>query len=274
MKQKYSFEDCYKILNTNTECSWNALRKSYKLLIQKWHPDRYKDGSTEKHTAEEKIKELNKAYQQLLKYYRKNGALPRIEPTKPRSEQKNTNQNSAQSRPQTPSFTEPKKRKKPEKTGRKNKAPTRIAVFASIVAIIISYSSLDFSTDRNSIKSEPKNPLLDRNYIRADPHHSLEHDKSKTTKYGADVNTRKKKNKTKKIHKQFTYGSSIVDVIMIQGTPTKVEGDTWYYGESKVYFHNGIVQRWERKLGSPLSAGITLKKAVQKKHGFDNTLIH
>ncbi len=44
--------------------------------------------------------------------------------------------------------------------------------------------------------------------------------------------------------KYFTTGSSLGEVHSIQGIPTRIEGDTWYYGDAKVVFLNGKVSSW------------------------------
>jgi len=275
MKQEYSFEDCYKILKSNTDCSWNTLRKAYRLQIQQWHPDRFKDNSNEKNKAEEKIKRLNKAYQQLSKYYRKNGALPRIEQARarPKPRPETTDQNSAQRKPQPTPFTKSQKTRKPEK----NKAPSKTIIFASIAVIIASYSTLDFSTEDNLVKPEHQNLQSAQHNTTSHQQKHADHNKQAGQKPADDANTNidEEKIEEKRItRKQFTYGSSIGDVIMIQGTPTKVAGDIWFYGDSKVYFRNGVVLRWERKLGSPLQVGISIKKPEQKKYGAGSAIIH
>ena len=61
MKRKYSYDECYRILNTKPNCSWDELRKAYKIQIQKWHPDRFQEGTSKKDAAEEKIKDINRS---------------------------------------------------------------------------------------------------------------------------------------------------------------------------------------------------------------------
>lgn len=55
--------DFYKILNVDKECSFDDIKTAYKKLILKWHPDRNEN----KEVANEKFKEINEAYQILLK---------------------------------------------------------------------------------------------------------------------------------------------------------------------------------------------------------------
>ena len=56
MASKLSYSECYKILKVTPDYRWDEVRKSYKLSIQKWHPDRFEDGSAKKKAANEKIK--------------------------------------------------------------------------------------------------------------------------------------------------------------------------------------------------------------------------
>ena len=71
MAQRYSIGDCYKILSVTADCSWEELRKIYRLQIKKWHPDRFKENTPSKIAAEEKIKAINVAFQQLSDYFHK-----------------------------------------------------------------------------------------------------------------------------------------------------------------------------------------------------------
>ena len=52
----------YDILEVSKNASNNEIKKSYKKLVKKYHPDVFK-GDT--HIANEKIKELNEAYETL-----------------------------------------------------------------------------------------------------------------------------------------------------------------------------------------------------------------
>lgn len=249
MQIKYSYEKCYQILNTKPDCDWHALRRKYKIQIQKWHPDRFEEGSTKKDAAEEKIKELNNAFQQLSKYYQKNKTLPRIE----KNQSKTIEQNPTKTRPKPSPYTQHQKSGRPEKNSLKDKTPARVTILAGTIALI--YFCFGISTDDNSKPFTTKK-------LQPIQNQQLEYNKKTTTEPAINTHLDNEIAKSKSIDlKQFTYGSTIGDVIMIQGPPTKIVGDTWYYGESKIYFHKGIVKNWERKLGSPLHASIYINKA-------------
>ena len=56
-------KDFYEILGLKKGASDEEIKKAYKSLVKKWHPDRWVNGTDEeKRTAETKIKEINEAY--------------------------------------------------------------------------------------------------------------------------------------------------------------------------------------------------------------------
>lgn len=65
--------DYYEILGVKKGASEEEIKKAYKKLVVKWHPDRWVNGTDkEKKTAEEKIKEINEAYSVLSDPEKKN----------------------------------------------------------------------------------------------------------------------------------------------------------------------------------------------------------
>ena len=52
----------------------------------------------------------------------------------------------------------------------------------------------------------------------------------------------------------FTVGSTKDDVIRVQGVPTRITGSVFAYGHSEVYFKDGRVQSWQMDPSSPLKA--------------------
>lgn len=62
----------------------------------------------------------------------------------------------------------------------------------------------------------------------------------------------KKKIKIKTKAEYFTYGSTLGEVVLIQGPPDKTIGDVWFYGESEIHFEDGLVIEWLRTANNPL----------------------
>ncbi len=57
----------------------------------------------------------------------------------------------------------------------------------------------------------------------------------------------------------FTVGSTKDEVLAVQGTPTKFSENFFYYGTSKIYFRNGVVEYWDGWLPNPLKARLAPK---------------
>ena len=79
MQQRYTYAECYRILDVNPACSWDELRRAYKVQIHLWHPDKFADKTAEKAAADDKIKGITTAHQQLVVFYREHGKLPASE---------------------------------------------------------------------------------------------------------------------------------------------------------------------------------------------------
>ena len=59
-------KDYYDILGVKRDASDEDIKKAYRKLAVKWHPDRWANGTEEeKKTAEEKFKDINEAYETL-----------------------------------------------------------------------------------------------------------------------------------------------------------------------------------------------------------------
>ena len=67
--KKYSAEiiKCLEIFNFNDEFSEKELKKRYKELVKKYHPDLNKDYLNK----DKNIKEINKSYSKLIKFLKK-----------------------------------------------------------------------------------------------------------------------------------------------------------------------------------------------------------
>lgn len=255
MKKNYTYRDCYKILDADQNCSWKELRKSYKKLIHKWHPDRYDETSGRKALADEKIKSINIAYNQIQQYYRSNSALPSVTEDDP-SPEKNKPQKqqpAAEARPKT------RTRKQPQANTHKpeSKAPKRRTFYTVIIALLSLTAFYSIYTenmgDFPSAPSERSGYGVFQEYDSHDNQKTSSRTETSSSPDSASEKPARIKAKPAKKLKYFTYGDSIGKVIGAQGVPDRTEGDIWYYGESEVHFSHGRVTHWVRKAGSPLN---------------------
>lgn len=300
MKKTYTYNDCYQILRLEPGCSHNELRKSYKKLIQKWHPDRFNDESKEKSAADEKIKVINIAYSQLQAYYRNNNVLPDVEEITKSSQstksekgtQTNSNESATNSTEKS-SGNESNTRHSNDKFNHQERSTSahdsiekkfRQPVFSAIIFFILTATFYYIFTDTLNDLTNDKDQQFAPNRVQA----SSASNSLSTTK--DHLNTKTTDNLIPLSHKEnntglenvktvvtsddesvsehetyFTQGSKMGDVIGIQGPPDKTEGDIWYYGESEVHFSDGEVSHWVRRIGHPIKANIDFESTVTRK---------
>jgi hypothetical protein len=256
----YSYQDCYKILSIESDCDWAEVRKAYKQKIQKWHPDRITD-SAMKSSAEDKLKELNLAYEQLSGYYKTHGSLPiqdqavdfiQDEPVteasrpRPRSKPAQKTDSSYKSRdPAAPQAKQPR-------------TLIPLVIFTVIGLSIYAWLDVDKANNHstNEQESNPQAPennefsenlKTDSNTTSDTPVSSKDYEVSQTEESYPDGAI-----------EYFTIGSSVGEVLQIQGPPDSVAGNIWFYGESSIEFEDGVVKDWKRTAEYPLKAHIDL----------------
>lgn len=60
-----SILDCYRVIGVQPGISPKALKKAYRDLVKRWHPDRFPNDSEKRKEAEEKIKAINLAFERI-----------------------------------------------------------------------------------------------------------------------------------------------------------------------------------------------------------------
>lgn len=60
-----NIRQCYEVLELNPPVSLDDLKQAYKDLVQVWHPDRFSHNPRLRQKAEEKLKQINVAYESL-----------------------------------------------------------------------------------------------------------------------------------------------------------------------------------------------------------------
>ncbi|MDO8747360.1 MAG: DnaJ domain-containing protein [Thermodesulfovibrionales bacterium] len=59
----------FEILGLKPGASFEEAKEAYKDLVKVWHPDRFAHDPTLQQKAQEKLKEINEAYEKLKAYY-------------------------------------------------------------------------------------------------------------------------------------------------------------------------------------------------------------
>lgn len=231
----FSFQECYTILGIAEASDWKSLRTKYKTLIQQHHPDRYPESTPEHTQAENKIRQYNLAYKIIFDYYKKNACLPPnsrtkhekiIRATPPRKKRPTVSQNKS-------SFKTPSRKK----TFNTSKLVFVLSTIGFLIILIIQSFFDDTQADipqQTNFSIENKKPL------------------ETTTKPIALINP--SFNQSNESQQYFSLGSGLGEVILIQGKPSRTEGNIWYYGESTITFSNGVVVTWYRHPAHPLKA--------------------
>ncbi len=237
-------ETDYRVLGLKADAKPAEVKRAYRSLAKKWHPDRYHSKSYESRaTAEEKFREINEAYVRISSEWANPGE-PASAGRPRRSE------NTAEGRPD---------RSGEERPGARTPArPGHLVrnAFAAILflAVLFIARTLYFNTggefeapqpwtveEKSAVNtapplSNPQPPPLNDNLfspaVPAPPPDLLPGPAPGPSK------------------SYFTIGSTNSEVRRIQGDPSRVQGETWIYGVCEVRFRNGRVWRYNNFDGS------------------------
>lgn len=111
-------EKCYEILEVNKDATQEQVRQAYKDLVNIWHPDRVSNNPRLKQKAEDKLKEINTAYEIVNSHFSASnrnvresdaraGSQPEPSAEAPPTAAQQHDDNRFQSRPDTGSESEP-----------------------------------------------------------------------------------------------------------------------------------------------------------------------
>ena len=215
------YHEHYLLLGIHRGDSWPKLRHAYKVQMRRWHPDRYTDSETDKRKAEERTKQINQAYQELADFYNQHGRLPLDAPT----HIVETTSDAVPDAPAEPVAARPSAASEVRRQRlRRGSAPGLIlsVVLTATVGYLL-WGSKD----------------VDRGHIDISQSGSIASTDTKPTESHTVSNTLPDTNSG-----WFGIGSTLGEVYSIEGVPTRVDGDTWYYGNAQVYFQNGKVVCW------------------------------
>jgi hypothetical protein len=213
------------------------LRQAYKKMVNAWHPDRFQQDVHQKKLAEEKTKEITQSYQELAEYYKKFGVLPLPVEEEESPPAHGHTAEAVPTESPAPKVEIPEPASTAPVAGvsspRASKWRTRAITFLALLGSAYLISQIAPGEHQD-------NAPLNEEYAAQAPDTARDDD-------GVDAAP---------AEKYFTIGSSLGEVYAIQGVPTRTEQDVWYYGDSKVYFAEGKVLRWDERHGSPLRVSI------------------
>lgn len=220
----------YRILGLDPAASPDDVKQAYRRLAKVWHPDRFPHDAQLQQRALKKFQDINQAYTTLQALHRRAradapGAQPRAPSPPPRS-------------------TPPRRRRAVVWSWR---MPTWLVVLLVFMTLRLVADSLALSPPSRLVELETAwhrtRPTPTRMLPRPTPL-AVSTVRPPATAAPARART----------PDFFTVGSSKDEVLAIQGRPTVTSQRVWEYGESRVYFHQDRVTRWEIWPRDPLRA--------------------
>ncbi len=208
------YEACFRTLGVPPDADWESVRAAYRRLAQRVHPDRG-DGE-----GDEAFKRISRAFKVLSDYHRRHGTLPDV--SRRSRDELLAPRHGARRRERAGAYG-------PATAGRARPGRFRAGRLVAVVAVagagawFVLHDGADgprrigYEAPEGAARGEPV----------------------PATAAGSGA-------------LYFSYGASKEDVLAIQGRPTRVEGETWYYGRSRIHFDDGVVVNWEIDLSHPL----------------------
>jgi len=222
----------YRVLGLEPGVSLEELKQTHKDLVKVWHPDRFADDPRLQQRAQEKLKEINAAYEQVL-----SDAFPAPRLTIPvpdsppavqserRSPQTSVGVGRYQTGPFGP-FAKAPPAQAPLKRLRVLRNPFRSAAGLGVVGLGVLLLTLSLVLTNNDDNRR-------RDAVGANEASSSERATEKPAgEYLPPSGP------------AFGLGSTKDEVLTIQGTPTSVEGNRWMYELSSIGFSDGKVESY------------------------------
>jgi hypothetical protein len=209
------------------------VRSAYRKKVAIWHPDRLPDIEGIRESAEAKFKEVSGAYQAISSYYNETGMMPEVDLFEVRvDEYANDGVPPMEQVYDYESYEPPPRPKKRRRISITWLVMVVLTVFFTVYLLSIQSwderSAADLEAvleqQRSSQPALPVEPLLPREAVGEKVRNTL----------------RVRKGMSKDV------------VLQIQGEPILMNGDTWDYGISKIYFRNELVSGWYSSPLDPL----------------------
>jgi curved DNA-binding protein CbpA len=244
------------------------IKDAYRTLAKVWHPDRFPGDEDLRVKAEEKLKEINSAYQ-LLTTTEAGHAYG--EPSRPATRAEGSHQATAAA-PGRATYQRPKTAQY-DKSFATKRHPNQKRLAAIAVAILIAFGTwiyLRYGRIASPVDDAPRQAIA-KSAVPAggisqtgqekkqSPAQATSDSARPAEKTGAQ--TRANAMASLVVYPDedpqvpyFTVGSTKNDVVRVQGAPSSLTGNVFRYGLSEVYFKNGRVESWHIDPSSPLKA--------------------
>lgn len=228
-----NYRKCYEALQLHPGANWEELRKRYKHLAQHCHPDRFHGDPDALREAEAGLRQLNAAYKILEDYYRRHNRLP-LSAVSSHAEWQFQNTSDVKERGEQ---FQPKHRVL-------NFPVSKWLIFAIPAGVVVLAVGLLLAAYSGSDSDEMQ---------------KFEVEDAALSMAAADSIPIKRS--------VFTFGDDWKQVLDVQGDPSEVVGDTWFYGKSQVVFEHGRVVAWSQHDDNPLRVNGEAPRTAARSDG-------
>ncbi|SPF32409.1 hypothetical protein SBDP1_1040047 [Syntrophobacter sp. SbD1] len=272
MSFEVASEADFQVLGLQPGSTPSEVRRAYRDLVKKWHPDRHHSKPYETRAlAEKKFREIDEAYKRIVTGWK---ATPRAaarsaNPARPQSAQ----------RPEAKAHAGPASRNRPKIAfhilyRKKVILPAILLlaagfIFMQLPSFFSNSLPLDSSLSNSSLpNSSLSNKAADTETTvpqNAEPSPGANNTNTEGPSEAtapqtsahltspaspSDLPPALLQPQPTERSSFFTLGSTTSEVLSVQGTPSRVQGQTWIYGLSEVDFRNGRVSRFNNFDGS------------------------
>lgn len=240
------------------------IKDAYRLLAKVWHPDRFQNDEQLRGKAEEKLKEINSAYQLLTTTASENPKARSSRPDPPKEPQRASTAASARDPYQNPSTSQFSSSFRTKRRGNHRLVVMLAILVAGAISIYAWFGRNASHVTDSSPAQEVGNGAIATGAIGQGNKGSPATNAS--TKLAEKMGTHNQASATASrasvvvypsddpLVPYFTVGSTKADVVRVQGPPASVAGNVFRYGLSEVYFQNGRVESWHTDPSFPLKA--------------------
>jgi hypothetical protein len=252
------------------------IKDAYRVLAKVWHPDRFQSDEDLRQKAEEKLKEINSAYQLLTTTAAEGPNGSSSTPVSPAEESPRSSARAAAAASTRAPHQYPRAShvnisfRTKERTNKKRLVVTLAILLAAGFSIYVWFTQMTSSVTNDARTETVRKNALPTAAIGQSSKEKKQLSKPATNTSAVTAETMGAHSRTRAVASNraslvvypdedpqvpyFTVGSTKDDVIRIQGPPNKAAGNLFVYGLSEVYFENGRVQSWQMDSSSPLKA--------------------
>lgn len=242
------------ILGASEHSSLNEIKQAYRDLASVWHPDRFSDNPRLQDKATEKLKEINVAYEALVKYHEAHGGFSAA-PEEPGEcgPEKAPEQEPRDEKDMSQAFA-----REEEATGKSWFARHMVLLSILIALCLVGIIYMVQARKRIDFKGLPAySPPYQATVAESGPGAGQAAKPASPEKPQPEKGKVVPPQKPARGNKYFTLGSSREQVLAALGAPQQSGENRWVYGSSYVEFTKGQVTGWLSSSLNPLNVRIT-----------------